>query len=118
MYFDIARLFTATQGILTLFLGSFSLIIGDITIPALCMFAVSDFAIRLTKLRHLNVYESDKTVRNTLILKSLQNVPKSLQIIPEVPKSIWDIFSHWAPPNNFSSLSIFKVVPECKKKVF
>ena len=88
MYFDIARLFTATQGILTLFLGSFSLIIGDITIPALCMFAVSDFAIRLTKLRHLNVYESDKTVRNTLILKSLQNVPKSLQIIPEVPKSM------------------------------
>ena len=38
MYFDNARLFAAT-----LFLGSFTLILGDVTnISALCMFAVLD----------------------------------------------------------------------------
>ena len=52
------------------------------------------FAKRFAQPRRLNIYESDKTFYSTLwfcilkSLKSLQNVLKSPQITPEVPKSV------------------------------
>ena len=67
-----------------------------------------------------NVYKSGKTFYKALwvciikSLKSLQNVPKSPhQNFPWV--CIWDIFSYWASPNYFSSLSSgLKILPARK----
>ena len=65
---------------------------------------------RVEPCRRVHVYKSDKTFYNTLwfcTLKSLQNVPKSLQITPEVPKSmhLGHIFLNGPRQNSFSSLS-------------
>ena len=51
---------------------------------------------RLEPYRRVHVYKSDQTFYNTLwfcILKSLQNVLKSPQITPEVPKSMHHVTS-------------------------
>ena len=70
----------------------------------------------------VHVYESDKTFYNTLwfciltLLKSLQNVRKSPQITPEVPKIMHlghifslglakTVFLHCPPPRYYPSLS-------------